>query len=131
MSKRERSQSERGAMRPGRPALATAGPAEERAPKGALTRFRVMAYVVGVWLVVLVLVAMPLKYLADSPTLVEIVGPVHGFLYMAYLATAVDLAFRVRWPAVKTILVMLAGTVPFLSFYAERRVTAELRTTVS
>ena len=99
--------------------------------KAALVRFRVMAYVVGVWLVLLVLVAMPLKYFADSPEMVEIVGPVHGFLYMAYLATAVDLAFRVRWSAVKTILVMLAGTVPFVSFYAERKVTAELRATVS
>lgn len=99
--------------------------------KGALARFRVMAYVVGVWLVLLVLVAMPLKYFADSPSMVEIVGPVHGFLYMGYLATAVDLAFRVRWPAVKAILVMLAGTVPFVSFYAERKVTAELRAGVS
>ena len=64
----------------------------ERTLTGALTRYRVMAYVVGVWLIVLVLVAMPLKYLDDSPTMVEVVGPVHGFLYMAYLVTAVDLA---------------------------------------
>lgn len=92
---------------------------------GALTRYRVMAYVVGAWLILLVLVAMPLKYLADSPTLVEIVGPVHGFLYMIYLVTTVDLAFRARWSPVKTVLVMLAGTVPFVSFVAERRVTAE------
>ncbi len=102
------------------------GPAEERKLRGALTRYRVMAYVVGVWLVLLVLVAMPLKYFADSPTMVEIVGPVHGFLYMAYLATALDVAFRARWSAVRTVLVMLAGTVPFLSFYAERKVTREL-----
>lgn len=93
---------------------------------GALTRYRVMAYVVGVWLILLVLVAMPLKYFADSPTMVEIVGPVHGFLYMAYLVTAVDLAFRARWPALRTVLVMLAGTVPFVSFVAERKVTREL-----
>ena len=71
------------------------GPQHERTRR-ALTRYRVMAYVVGVWLIVLVLVAMPLKYLADSPTMVEIVGPVHGFLYMAYLVTALDLAFRAR-----------------------------------
>ena len=99
---------------------------EERTPRGALTRYRVMAYVFGVLLVVLVLVAMPLKYFADSPTMVEIVGPVHGFLYMAYLVTAVDLAFRAGWSAVRTILVMLAGTVPFVSFVAERKVSREL-----
>ena len=99
---------------------------EPRSLRGALTRYRVMAYVVGVWLILLVLVAMPLKYFADSPTMVEIVGPVHGFLYMAYLVTAVDLAFRARWSTVKTVLVMLAGTVPFVSFVAERKVSREL-----
>jgi integral membrane protein len=102
------------------------GSPQERRLRGALTRYRVMAYVVGVWLIVLVLVAVPLKYFADSPTMVEIVGPVHGFLYMAYLVTAVDLAFRARWSAVKTVLVMLAGTVPFVSFIAERKVSREL-----
>jgi len=94
---------------------------------GALVRFRVMAYVVGVGLLTLVLVAMPLKYLADSPTLVQVVGPMHGFLYMVYLVTVVDLAFRAHWSPVRTVLVMLAGTVPFVSFVAERKVTADLQ----
>jgi len=93
----------------------------------ALTRYRVMAYVVGVMLLVLVLLAMPLKYLADQPVLVETVGPMHGFLFVLYLATAADLAWRARWPVVFTGLVMLAGTVPFLSFVAERRVTRRIR----
>ena len=93
---------------------------------GALTRYRVMAYVVGCWLVLLVLVAMPLKYLADSPAMVAVVGPVHGFLYMVYLVTVLDLAFRARWSPVRTVLVMLAGTVPFVSFVAERRVSREM-----
>ena len=64
---------------------------------------------------------MPLKYLADSPDVVAVVGPMHGFLYMVYLVAAVNLAFRARWSPVKTVLVMLAGTIPFLSFVAERR----------
>ena len=95
------------------------------------TAYRVMAWVVGVWLIVLVFVAMPLKYLADSPTMVEIVGPVHGFLYMAYLAVTIILAYRARWSPVRTILVMLAGTVPFMSFVAERRVTRWLQPLVT
>jgi integral membrane protein len=82
-----------------------------------------MAYVVGVVLLVLVFVAVPLKYLADQPGLVETVGPIHGFLYIVYLVTVGDLALRCRWSAMRTLLVMLAGTVPFLSFVAERRVT--------
>ena len=92
--------------------------------RASLVFYRVLAYTVGVGLIILVLIAMPLKYFADAPTLVAIVGPLHGFLYMVYLVAAVNLAFRSRWSPVKTVLVMLAGTIPFLSFVAERKVTA-------
>ena len=93
--------------------------------RASLLFYRVLAYVVGVGLVILVLVGVPLKYLADSPGVVAVVGPMHGFLYMVYLLATVNLAFRARWSPVKTVLVMLAGTIPFLSFVAERRVTAD------
>ena len=93
----------------------------------ALTRFRVAAYTVGVFLLVLAFVAMPLKYLASSPQLVAIVGPVHGFGYMVYLAVAFDLAVRAKWRLGRTVLVLLAGTVPVMSFVAERKVTGWLR----
>lgn len=94
--------------------------------RGAVTRYRVMAYVVGVGLLLLVLVAMPLKYLAGRPLAVEIVGTAHGYLYMAYLLVALDLAIRSRWPLKPMVLVLLAGTVPFLSFVAERRVVRSM-----
>jgi integral membrane protein len=93
----------------------------------ALTRYRVMAYVTGVLLLVLVFVAMPLKYFGDNDTPVAIVGVAHGWLYMVYLVTAFWLAYQRRWSATKTILVLLAGTVPFMSFVAERRVTRDER----
>lgn len=92
-----------------------------------LTRYRVLAWVVGVGLVILVCVGVPLKYLAHDRTVVAIVGPIHGFLYIIYLLTALDLAVRRRWGPVWTLLVMLAGTVPFLSFVAERQVTKRER----
>jgi integral membrane protein len=91
--------------------------------RAALTRYRLIAYVVGVVLIVLVVIGMPLKYLADNPVVVETVGPAHGFLYMLYLVAVFDLGRRARWPLGRMALVMLAGTVPFVSFYAERVVT--------
>ncbi len=93
----------------------------------AMKRYRVMAWVVGVGLLVLVLVAVPLKYLGGDPTLVAIVGPIHGFLYMGYLVLTADLGVKSRWPVLRLLLVALAGTIPFLSFVAERKVTAPLR----
>jgi integral membrane protein len=97
----------------------------------ALTRFRVMAYIVGVFLLVLVFVAMPLKYVWHDNTLVAIVGPLHGFLYMVYLVAAFDLAVRAKWSFVRTGLVLLAGTVPIMSFVAERKVTGWVREEVT
>ena len=93
----------------------------------ALLRFRIIAYVVGVVLIVLVLVGMPLKYLAHQAGIVETVGPAHGFLYLVYLVAAFDLGRRARWSLGRMLAVMLAGTIPFVSFIAERRVTASLR----
>src|SRR5215213_4281423 len=90
---------------------------------GALIRYRIIAWIVGVVLIVLVLVGMPLKYLGGNDTVVATVGPVHGFLFMVYLVAAFDLGRRVKWPLSRMLVVMLAGTVPFLSFWAERKVT--------
>ena len=103
-------------------------PSRPLAP-GELTRFRVFAWVTGVALVLLVFVAMPLKYLGDDDRLVRVVGVAHGWLYLAYLVTAFTVAYRLRWPPGRTVLLLLAGTVPFMSFVAERRVTREIRTT--
>lgn len=93
----------------------------------ALFRYRVMAYVTGTMLLILCLVAMPLKYAAGMPAPVAVTGTGHGVLYMIYLVSAFDLALRARWTAKGTILVLLAGTIPFLSFVAERIVTRKTR----
>lgn len=87
--------------------------------RGALVRYRVMAYLVGTLLVVLVVVGMPLKYFADNGAVVTWTGVPHGWLYMVLLATAYDLGRRVHWPWGRLLVIALAGTVPFLSFWAE------------
>ncbi|WP_322754605.1 DUF3817 domain-containing protein [Frankia sp. Cas3] len=117
---------------PARPSPALPAPAagtgrnSEEAIHAALLRFRVVAYVVGVGLITLVLIGVPLKYLADTPAVAETVGPLHGFLFMIYLALTVDLASRCRFRPVHTLAIMIAGTVPFLSFVAERKVSRQV-----
>jgi integral membrane protein len=108
-----------------------AAPATPLAGSAALTkayqRYRLLAYIVGCVLIVLVLVAVPLKYAAGAPQLVSIVGPIHGVLYIVYLLLTFDMATKARFPFSRTLLVMLAGTIPFVSFVAERWVTRQLR----
>lgn len=94
--------------------------------KAALTRYRIMAYIVGTMLILLFFVAMPLKYFADNETMVAIVGPVHGFLYVFYLAAAFDVARRSGWALKQTLGVLIAGTIPVVSFFAERWVVRQV-----
>nr|WP_246099898.1 DUF3817 domain-containing protein [Tessaracoccus rhinocerotis] len=95
--------------------------------KGALLRYRVMAYVVGVLLVVLVCVGLPLKYIWDNGAVVTWTGVPHGWLYMILLITAYDLSRRVGWSIKWVLAIMAAGTVPFLSFVAEHHATKDVR----
>ncbi|MHB1547963.1 MAG: DUF3817 domain-containing protein, partial [Acidimicrobiales bacterium] len=93
----------------------------------AWRRYRVMAYVVGVMLCTLVFVAMPLQYLAHEPTFAVIVAPIHGYLYLVYLVTGADLAFRAHWRLGRIVAVVSAGFVPGVAFVMEHRVTRQMR----
>ena len=90
---------------------------------GALLRYRVMADIVGVLLLVLCLVGMPLKYGADQPVVVSVIAPIHGFLYIVYLLAALDLSRRARLTLSEMVAMAAAGLLPFLAFFVERRMT--------
>lgn len=93
----------------------------------ALRNYRVAAWVTGIGLLVLVFVAMPLKYFLGEPRPVAVVGMLHGFLYMVYIVCTLILAERCRWRPVEAVVILLAGTIPIASFVAERQVTRRVR----
>ena len=103
--------------------------------KNALLRYRVMANVVGLLLIVLILIGMPLKYLTTKGTdlqhlgewITTYLGVAHGWLYMIFLVMAFLLARREKWDPAFSITTLLCGTVPILSFWAEHRATARVR----
>ena len=94
---------------------------------GALTRYRVMAYVTGVVLATSCLLGLSFWPWYVGEGAAGWLWTAHGYLYIVYVVTAFLLALRSRWSVVKTLLVMAAGTAPLMSFVAERRVTADLR----
>ncbi len=118
--------------------------------KDALLRYRVMANIVGVLLIVLILVGVPLAnfdgtsmwhVIPSTPTIwlegstadelgeliTGVLGTLHGWLYMIFLVFAFLLARREGWGPAFTATTLLLGTVPILSFWAERRATARVR----
>jgi integral membrane protein len=110
--------------------------------KQALLRYRTLAYATGVFLLLLTLHVLVQWYQASSEGLAFADAPglgrwipgaqhwvpiTHGYLYLIYVVVAVDLWFRTRLPFPRMILVVLAGTIPAMSFVAERWVTARVR----
>lgn len=97
----------------------------------ALMRFRVLAYITGLWLLFLT-GEMIYKYLLidDSsavPGWFFYIAQIHGLFYMLYLAFTIDLAIKARWKPSTTIWTALAGTIPFLSFVFEHLRTKQVK----
>lgn len=87
-----------------------------------LRNYRIMAWIVGVPLAVLILVAVPLKYIGGNGTPVQIIGIAHGWLYVIFIIMALMLAVKRKWNIKRTALVILCGTIPLVSFYTEHLV---------
>jgi integral membrane protein len=94
--------------------------------KAALLRYRVVTYIVGTLLIVLTIGTI-IKYTGGTDQIVATVGMLHGFLYMVYLVLTADLARRARFSFGYTTLIMLSGTIPVMSFVAERFATKKVR----
>jgi integral membrane protein len=90
--------------------------------KAAVLRYRVMAYMTGVVLVILCFVGIPLQ-VAGYPAVANDVGVLHGILYIIYLVFAWMLARRLQLATKPTVIMLLAGTIPIMTFVVERWVT--------
>jgi len=91
----------------------------------AVRRYRIMAYVTGVVLMVLCFVGIPLQIWAHNLVIVKYVGTAHGILYIIYVVVAFVMTRAVRIPLAspRTVIVLAAGTIPILTFVVERWVT--------
>ncbi|GAA2101102.1 DUF3817 domain-containing protein [Kitasatospora saccharophila] len=96
--------------------------------QSVLTRYRAMAYLTGVLLILLTLGVIA-KYVFDvsgASGFTSAVGIAHGWLYVVYLAFAFDLGTKAKWPMGKLAWTLLAGTIPTAVFFVERRVSREV-----
>jgi integral membrane protein len=87
--------------------------------------YRTMAYVTGTMLCILVFVCVPLQVWGHNARPADIVGTLHGVLYIIYIviAFAMTRAVRMKVASPATIIVLAAGTIPILTFIVERWVS--------
>ena len=84
--------------------------------------FRVFAWVTGIFLLFNIVVALPYKYMfASTGQWTAVTWQIHAFLYVAYVVVTFNLSRKANWDLKRTILFLIAGTVPLASFFADRR----------
>ncbi|MDB5201546.1 MAG: rane protein [Ferruginibacter sp.] len=96
-----------------------------------LNRFRHIAMAEGVSLLVLLLIAMPLKYLAGIPQVVRYVGWLHGILFVLYGVYLIKVWIEYKWSFLKAALAFLASFIPFGTFIMDRRLKKEQQLTAA
>jgi integral membrane protein len=88
-----------------------------------LGRFRVVAFVEGISYLILLFIAMPLKYYADMPMAVTITGGLHGGLFVAYVGTLAHVYFSDKWKFSQGFLAFVASLIPFATFFLDRKLS--------
>lgn len=89
--------------------------------KKPVSFLRTIALIEGVSLLVLLGVAMPLKYFAGLPMAVTWVGWIHGVLFLVFCGALLQAMLRVKWPLARGVAVFVAALVPFGPFLLDRR----------
>ncbi len=93
-----------------------------------ISKFRLISFAEGGSFLLLLFVAMPLKYGMDLPFAVTVMGWVHGLLFMAYLYFAMGCSARYDWTERFTGLTLLAGVIPFACFFLDRHLRQSIST---
>lgn len=93
-----------------------------------LHRFRIVSIAEGISMLVLVFIAMPLKYIFDLPDMVTYVGWIHGVLFMLYILVMFPTSRKLRWHFRTALLGLIASILPFGPFLFDRKLKKQEKT---
>ena len=89
--------------------------------------FRLIAFLEGVSLLILVFIAMPIKYVLGDPSVVKHVGQTHGILFLLFVFFAIKLSAELDWSfKTTTWKVLIASFVPFGTFYIDKHILRKI-----
>jgi integral membrane protein len=94
--------------------------------KTSIGRLSIIALIEGLSYIVLLVIAMPLKYWADIPEAVSFTGALHGLLFVLYLIAVANVTFVHRWSIQKVLFALVASIIPFGNFVLERKLLRKM-----
>lgn len=97
--------------------------------KSKIGRLRIIGYFEGISLLILVFIAVPMKYYFGNPSLSKALGPVHGAIFLLFLFNALSVGVEENWKFKTTWKVILACFIPFGTFYIDNKILRKLQNT--
>tara|TARA_X000000368_G_scaffold418734_1_gene419651 strand:- start:3357 stop:3638 length:282 start_codon:yes stop_codon:yes gene_type:complete len=86
-----------------------------------LKLFRVIAFFEGISYILLLFIAVPIKYVFDDPTYVKMLGMPHGVLFMIYIIFSFIVNIKLKWNMKELFIILIASLVPLGTFYVDRK----------
>lgn len=90
--------------------------------KDTLKRFRVISYIEGLSYLILLFIAMPIKYLAENPYPVKVIGMAHGVLFMLFVLFLYETMRKYAWEKGFSSKLFIYSLIPFGSFIIEKKI---------
>tara|TARA_X000001036_G_C20539944_1_gene749843 strand:+ start:603 stop:884 length:282 start_codon:yes stop_codon:yes gene_type:complete len=86
-----------------------------------LKLFRVIAFFEGISYILLLFIAVPIKYIFDDPAYVKLLGMPHGILFMIYIIFSFIVNIKLKWNIKELFIILIASLVPLGTFYVDRK----------
>lgn len=87
-----------------------------------LGRLRIVGFLEGLSFLILLGIAMPLKYILGLPMAVKVIGMAHGVLFILFIALAFQATLVHQWPVKRMFILWIASILPFGTFYADYKI---------
>lgn len=95
----------------------------------SIGRLRILAFLEGISLLILIFIAVPMKHYFDNPSLVRTIGPIHGALFLLFIFNALSVGIEQEWKFKEvTWKVLIACMIPFGTFYVDYKILRNIQT---
>ncbi|HEY1038222.1 MAG TPA: DUF3817 domain-containing protein [Bacteroidia bacterium] len=96
--------------------------------KTKIGRLRLIGYLEGLSLLVLIFIAVPMKYIFHEPGLTKAIGPVHGAIFLLFMLNTMSVGIEKSWKfKTTTWKILVACFIPFGTFYIDRKILKNIR----
>jgi integral membrane protein len=94
--------------------------------KSHVGRLRVIAFLEGCSLLVLLFIAMPVKYILGIPEATQAIGLIHGLLFVLFIFATIFISVLQKWNLGRVFMVMASSVLPFGTFYIDKKILSKL-----